>query len=456
MIDAGRGADLALIDADASQRWTYDELRSAAREVAGALALPAKGLVFVFARNDLSSVAAYLGAVEAGHAAALLDAGAQAPLKSALVEAYRPDFVVEPGIGGRPAVRRRDAPARRVHPDLEILLATSGTTGSPKLARLSRRNVESNARAIGQYLGLDASERACASLPLHYSFGMSVLNSHLAAGACVVLTGEAMTRPAFWEKLSAHRCTSLAGVPYSFEIMRRVGYEKLLPPSVRTLLQAGGKMSEALVLEFDRFMKARDGRLFVMYGQTEASPRIAYVPPERLPQKAGSAGVAIPGGSLSVEDGEVVYRGPNVMLGYAESSADLLRGDELGGVLRTGDLGRLDADGFLYITGRRKRFSKVYGLRLALDDVEVRLRERGPAAVVGGDDRITGFCEFGDEPSLKALARELAALYGVNAAAFDLRRVDALPLKSNGKIDYDRLPKTHGPGRDPSPAPLQP
>jgi acyl-CoA synthetase (AMP-forming)/AMP-acid ligase II len=174
------------------------------------------------------------------------------------------------------------------------------------------------------------------------------------------------------------------------------------------------------------------------------------VPEERLPEKTGSAGIAIPGGRLSIaredggeaaagEAGEIVYRGPNVMLGYAEGPQDLAQGDALGGVLRTGDLGRLDADGFLHVTGRLRRFCKLYGLGINLDDVEGRLRARAPAAVVGNDEKIVVFCEEGDAAEHDALRRELAALYKLNWNAFEFRRVSALPLKPSGKVDYDRL-----------------
>ena len=144
-------------------------------------------------------------------------------------------------------------------------------------------------------------------------------------------------------------------------------------------------------------MAARGGRFFVMYGQTEATARIAYVPPDRLSEKLGSAGIAIPGGRLSIEPagagtmdgpvtGEVVYEGPNVMLGYATGSGDLALGDELGGVLRTGDIGYLDEDGFLFLVGRSKRIAKVFGLRINLDEVEAAMREHGP----GGGRRRSG------------------------------------------------------------------
>jgi acyl-CoA synthetase (AMP-forming)/AMP-acid ligase II len=199
-------------------------------------------------------------------------------------------------------------------------------------------------------------------------------------------------------------------------------------------------------------MASRGGRFFVMYGQTEATARIAYVPPDRLPEKLGSAGIAIPGGRLRVDPdgtesdrggpptpGEVVYEGPNVMLGYADGPADLAAGDELHGVLRTGDLGYLDDEGFLFLVGRSKRIAKVFGLRVNLDEVEVTLRAHGPAAVVGGDDSLWAFCAFGTEAELETLAGELARRYRLHPTALRLRRVDVVPTTAAGKIDYRQV-----------------
>ncbi|MDB4989151.1 MAG: AMP-dependent synthetase and ligase, partial [Myxococcaceae bacterium] len=161
---------------------------------------------------------------------------------------------------------------------------------------------------------------------------------------------------------------------------------------------------------------------------------------------------AIPGGSLHVSDltdgrtrneplasGELVYRGPNVMLGYASSRADLALGDVLGGTLHTGDLGHFDSHGLFYVTGRLKRFAKVYGLRINLDEVEDRLRTHGPVAVVSDDERLTLFCEFDDHGLFETLRAELATLYQLNVNTFRFRHIEALPLLASGKLDYDAL-----------------
>jgi long-chain acyl-CoA synthetase len=382
--------------------------------------MPGREIALVRCGPDALSAVAYLAALEAGHAAILLEAGAD---PAPIVERYDPRYVIE----DREVHVREDAAPADLHPDLRLLLSTSGSTGSPKLVRLTARNVLANADAITEYLGLDAGERAVASLPLPYSYGLSVLNSHLRAGASVAFTPHSVIRPEFWEDVRRHEVTSFAGVPYSYAMLERIGMRDMALPSLRTMTQAGGRLDPEVALRY-----ADRARFFVMYGQTEATARIAYVPPERLREKAGAIGIAIPGGRLSVGEGdELVYEGPNVMLGYAESREDLARGDDLAGVLPTGDLGRVDGDGFFFVTGRLKRIAKVFGQRVNLDEVEAAVE--GPAGAVAGEDRIDVFAERGAD------ARTLARRFRLPPRALQVHVVERLPLKGSGKVDYAAL-----------------
>jgi acyl-CoA synthetase (AMP-forming)/AMP-acid ligase II len=454
----------ALLDSSKGRWWSHAELRAAATSLAGRMTGASGGLAFLLSRNTAGSVIGYLACVQAGVAVVLLDARTRPADLQKLIEIYRPELVLavdeaSPGSdyrvdspGGEVRLWRRaeDDRNRPVHPQLAVLLSTSGSTGSPKLVRLTRRNVEANAQSIAACLQLSPGERAMASLPLHYSYGLSVVNSHLQAGASVVLTEETVISPHFWRLFRTQACTSMPGVPYTYDMLLRIGFESLDVPSLRTLTQAGGRLAPELARRFHAEMSRRGGRFHVMYGQTEATARIACMPWDRLPEKVGAVGVAIPGGRLSVdagegrdagpsEPGEIVYSGPNVMMGYAESRDDLARGDELQGVLRTGDLGFLDEEGFLHITGRNRRIGKVMGMRVNLDEVEARLRAGGPTAVVAGDDRLLIYCEYGDEALFSRLARELARDLRASEGSFSFSRVPALPLNGNGKVDYRSL-----------------
>jgi acyl-coenzyme A synthetase/AMP-(fatty) acid ligase len=424
---------LALAEQATGRTWTHAELRRDVQALAGELAAVPRSLVFCRCRLDAATVIGYLAARQAGHVVALVD---DAGPTNALEARYAPALVLR----GDAVVRRPDAPAHALHPDLALLLPTSGTTGSPKLVRLSEGNLRANAASIVDYLGIDAGERAIASLPFHYSYGLSVLNSHLLAGAAVVIPAEGLIRPSFWDAFEAYGCTSFAGVPYSYALLERTGWDRRALPTLRTMTQAGGRLDPESQLRMHVELGKRGARFVVMYGQTEATARIAWVPPEQLVEKAGSIGIAIPGGHLSVEAGELVYRGPNVMLGYAEAATDLARGDELGGVLRTGDLGHMDADGFFHVTGRKARFAKVYGLRVSLDDVEALVRDGGPAAAVAaGDESVRVFIEPAADRSPASVRDRLAGAFRLARRTWDVREVPALPLLSSGKVDYAAL-----------------
>jgi len=401
---------------EGERTWTYAQLRDEVAAVGERM--PGRELVLVRCGPDAASAIGYLAALAAGHAVILLEAGAD---PAAVVERYDPRFIVEHG-----QVAERDAVPVDLHPDLRVLLSTSGSTGSPKLVRLTARNVLGNAESIVEYLGIDAGERAIASLPIPYSYGLSVLHSHLRAGASVVFTGHSVIRPEFWEEVRRHEVTSFAGVPYAYAMLERIGMRDMDLPSLRYMTQAGGRLDPEVALRY-----AARTRFFVMYGQTEATARIAYVPPERLAEKAGSIGIPIPGGRLRAEEGELVYEGPNVMLGYAEARDDLARGDELRGVLPTGDLGHADDDGFFYVTGRRKRIAKVYGQRVNLDEVEAAVD--GPAGAVAGEDRIDVYAERGAD------ARALAARFRLPPRAVRVHELERLPVRPSGKIDYAAL-----------------
>lgn len=425
-----------------------------------------KSLLVLLTDRTVPVVAFYAGALVRGHAVALIEGAG--PHAMGIVERYQPSWVagnegtaerlndsgvavvdVFPAAGGE-LVRIGGADHIDVHGDLAVLLSTSGTTGSRRFVRLSRGNVEHNAGAIGSYLELDPFERPISSLPLHYTYGLSVLNSHWAAGAPLVLTGHGLLDEAFWETFSTNGCSSLACVPYSFQMLERIGFRERSYQTLTTMLVAGGRLAPSMADTYRIHMEQQGGRLFVMYGQTEATARISYVPPERLADKPGSAGVAIPGTELSIVGeqgpthkpgvtGEVLVSGPSVMMGYAESNGDLALGDKLGGVLHTGDIGSFDADGFLTLTGRSKRIAKVFGLRVNLDEVEGWLGRHGPAAAIADEDRIAAVCAFGDAATLERLRLELAREYRINNAAIALMRVEALPTKDSGKIDYGQV-----------------
>ncbi len=456
---------VALVDAASGQEVSYRELGERTRALAARLAGP-KALVFMFLRNSIETIIAYLAALDAGHAVALLDQQMKRDRALELVDIYRPEHLyVDDADEQAPPPdsysgdsrffrRTRAADSTVPHRDLAILLPTSGTTGNPKFVRLSRENVTDNAVAIARSLRIGRMDRTITNLPLHYSYGMSILNSHLTAGASVVVSDASVVEPRFWESVREYDVTSLAGVPYTYQMLERIGFLSMELPALRKMTQAGGKLGEALVRRFHDVLNAWGASFFVMYGQTEASPRISCVPPERLGDKVGSVGVAMPGGALAISTsegpttmantvGEVVYRGRNVMMGYASERPDIALGDTQGDTLYTGDLGHFDSEGFLYLSGRSKRITKLFGLRLSLDDVESMVRQLGPVGAVGGPDRIHVYHEAVAADEARDARLNLARDLKIPVQAVEFHLLDELPTMTNGKVDYRRL-ESHG------------
>ena len=445
-----------------ARRVNYGEL--AALADAAATRLPSRRtLGFLSMPNCVDAVALYLGVLRSRlHVPLLLQSDIDSSLLAALTMHYQPDWLalspkqeVPPGYSSlsmdhteeevelnlylRDEITLLPAPADR----LALLLNTSGSTGSSKLVRHSAEAVAANAASIAEYLGLSAQDRAITTMPLAYSFGMSILNTHLHVGASLVLSDYSLVNREFWDLARDSGITSLSGVPATYEMLRRLDLGKQRLPALRYLTQAGGRLRDTLVDHFERLARELGLSFYVMYGQTEAAPRISYVPPERLSGKVGSIGIAVPGGHMDVDTdtNELLYRGPNVMLGYAEQRADLALGDTQNGILRTGDLARVDAEGFYYLTGRAKRFVKISGNRVNLDEVEAMITRElgGLLACSGSDDDLVVFTTTSlkiDASTIKQLIQQRYKLFQGHIRVLTL---EDLPLMSTGKVDYATL-----------------
>lgn len=402
-----------------------------------------KQLVLILCENTMETLQVYIAAMNSGHAVMLLSGDLNEELLAQVVVQYKPKWIVgrEAYSGyrleGSKLVRETELKVD-IHSDLALLLSTSGTTGSQKFVRLSYENLRSNAESIIEYLEIGEHERAVMNLPLSYSYGMSIVNSHLFAGATILLTDESVMEKSFWAFVKEQKATSLAGVPFTYQMLQRVGLTKMDLPHLKTLTQAGGRLNEKLVRHFGEWALANDKRFYVMYGQTEAAPRMSYIPYDKVLEKAGTIGIAVPDGKLSIVDDELVYKGPNVMMGYAECLSDLAKGDEMHGVLHTGDTAIVDEDGYFTITGRLKRFIKLFGLRINLDDVEKKLESKFhiPLACTGSDDKLIVAIE--QEEFVEAVKAEIEALYHLHKTAYKVK-VLLIPHFANGKTDYMKL-----------------
>lgn len=464
-----RGPEELLAVTQDGGRVRYGELLAAGEALGRAGC--GRELVFLLCENTPGTLLGYLGCLLCGAVPLLLDAQISPELLRGLIESYRPAFFLVPRDlpaqarellpQAGPALELRDCAllcaggrGPEVHPELALLLTTSGSTGSPKLVRLSGKNLQSNASSIARYLELTPEERPITTLPMSYSYGMSIVNSHAEVGAPLLLTRRGILEREFWDTAAREGATSLAGVPYTYQMFRRLGLTEMDLPRLRYLTQAGGKLPPELHREFAAWAARTGRRFYIMYGQTEAGPRMGYLPPERAVEKCGAMGVAIPGGRFWLEDGdgqalcgpdtagELVYQGENVAMGYAETADDLRRGDEWNGVLHTGDMARRDADGIYYIVGRKKRFVKLYGNRVSLDEVERLLSGRFPEAefaCVGRDDLLSAYVSAPAQGLAEEAADYLAQQTRLPRSAFRVRPVAAIPKTESGKTRYAQL-----------------
>lgn len=435
-----RYADRSALICEDGTVWDYARLEAEARAIAAKI--PASSFAVIEGDNSPAMIAAYLGVLLGGGLAHLAEPGR--------AEALRPAF------GPLLRLRCRDetvtldadegASAGRIHPDLALLFSTSGTTGAGKMVMVTEENIRSNTEAIVSYLGLRQDDRAITSLKPTYTYGLSVINSLFFCGGALLLTNRSVHDPAFWTFARAQGATVLSGVPHTYEMLVEDDNPERTP-SLRLLTQAGGKLRPELVRRFAARGRKAGWRFFVMYGQTEASPRMAYLPPDLAETAPDAIGIAIPGGELSIADeaghpvetpgveGELIYRGPNVMAGYATVRADLAT-VRPPGRLATGDLARQRPDGLFVVTGRQSRFIKPLGRRIGLDDVEQMLARRGvAAAALSHGEGLLVVTETKVPLSAPALAEEL----GMPPAMVSTRRIFALPRLPSGKIDYGTL-----------------
>ena len=464
LFDLGKYANNIAVETEQGIKLTYAQLKEDADGIA--FEMEPRKFTFCLCQNTLGSLVGYVAFMTHNMPTVLLDASKDSSVIGSLIEHYRPTYIWKPNNSHTDISESTEIILKyedyqlvkttyeeyEINPDVSLCLTTSGTTGSPKLVKLTEENLRSNAESIAEYLKITETERAITSLPMYYSFGMSVINSHLIKGATLLLTDKAVIQREFLNFLKDGKATSIAGVPYTYEMLRRLRFLKMDLPDLKTMIQAGGKLNANIVKEYVENAQQTGKEFIVMYGQTEAAPRMSYLPFDKALEKYASIGIAIPGGKLSLRDvndkeiatpdtdGELIYEGPNVCMGYAECIEDLAKGDENHGVLHTGDVARFDSDGYFYITGRMKRFVKVWGNRCNLDATEQLVKSITTAcACVGVDDKITLFVtQEGLEEKIK---NYLVEKTGLNIRAFEVKVVDDIPTLPSGKLDYQTMQK---------------
>lgn len=436
-----------IIDAKTSERYNWQQIISTANQ-----GIHTGRLAFLYLNNSITSILALFHWYQSGAALALLPKNLPEPQKIALEKTYKPTIIFDEsrneieGWKNEQQYFLQEKKSITVHPAVRILLSTSGSTGSPKLVKLSEENLVANARSILQYLPIHQTAIAPLNLPIYYSYGLSVLTTHALAGATVVCGLPDVIQKQFWECWEQYGFTSLAGVPFTYEMLNRLGFFTKPLPTLTYFTQAGGKLQEQLVKKAAVYAQENNSAFFVMYGQTEATARMAYLPPEQALQKPDSIGIAIPGGQFAVDavTHELLYSGPNVFGGYAETAEDLQTYEQVQ-PLKTGDTARMDREGYVYITGRLKRFVKLFGSRISLDEVETLLKNNcglHQVACTGVQDKflLISFVEPADKTAIHTY---LFSQSGIHPTAIKWNPLAALPLTANGKINYPEISRDY-------------
>lgn len=455
--------NIALLEEGGAQL-TYAGLAAEGRALAKAVGR--RSLVFLLCRNCIGAALGYAAFLSHRIVPVMLHADMEQGALGGLLERYRPQYVWLPAgqrgnfpweavyeSYGYTLLRTDYGKGYPLYEELALLLTTSGSTGSPKFVRQSYKNIRANTKSIIQYLHLDHTQRPITTLPMNYTYGLSILTTHLAVGATVLLTEKGLMQKAFWDFFKKYGATSFGGVPYTYEMLSKLRFFQMELPSLRTMTQAGGKLTPQLHETFAAYA-ARHGKEFVvMYGQCEATARMGYLPPGKAAQKKGAMGIAIPGGRFTLVDaggkpiatpgtvGELVYEGENVTLGYAECGDDLGKADEWNGKLSTGDMAQFDEDGYYYIVGRKKRFLKIYGNRVNLDEMERLIRGKYvvETACAGVDDHMYIF--LADGTRSHEIREYAVCKTGLNQAAFQVKVIGEIPKNDAGKIQYTQLAK---------------
>jgi acyl-coenzyme A synthetase/AMP-(fatty) acid ligase len=421
-------------------------------------------LVFLLCSNTVDSIAGYLGILRASAVPLLIEDSIHQTDLVPLLDLFQPKYVflssdtylnldryrVKSVHGNYLLLSSNLEQDYVIAEELAQLITTSGSTGSPKFVRQSYTNISTNVAAISEYLQIDNNEKTITTMPMSYSYGLSIINTHLAQNASVILNKVSVFDKTFWSLLKECCATSFGGVPYFYKMLGKLDLRNIELPALRYMTQAGGTVNKDLLLEFLTICNDKQIKFISMYGQTEAAPRMAYLPWEDAFKKIGSIGKPISGGKFRIENalrrsvtdhdllGELVYEGKNVSLGYAESCYDLCRTDENNGVLHTRDQAYCDSDGYYYIKGRLDRFIKVFGHRVNLDEIESCLTSAGyDVACKGAEDSIQIYST--QQRHRDELLKYITTRTRIHKSGFSVTMKEVIPRHGSGKVNYSAL-----------------
>ena len=463
-IDTQEKTRVALIDNE-NHEITYGELAEKIKE-AGAK-VESRSIIFNLCKNTVGAMIGYLGFINNEAVPLNLSDKIDKELLNTLIATYTPAYLWVPeeeaGSYGYETVYntygytllKTGNEIYPIHNELQFLMTTSGSTGSPKLVRYKKGNLEANAKNVAIAFGWSDKERPLCDLGMQYTMGLNVINTHLYVGATVLLTTYNIMSGEFWDYLKTQKATNFTGVPFSYDLFFRLHFERMDLPYLTTFSEGGGKLTDARFVQMAEYAKKNGKRFIASFGTTETSARMACLPAELALTKTGSIGRAIPEGELflvdengnelkeAVAEGEMCYRGPNVTMGYAICKEDLLKEDDFNGEYHTGDLARRDEDGCYFVTGRLSRFLKLLSYRVSLDQSERLIQQEFniECACSGSDQRMNIYLTDGSKTAeVLDFIAEKTHLY---KSLFKVFVVPAILRNDSGKIRYKQMDETY-------------
>ncbi len=468
-IDRHDKSAIAMIDNE-ENRISYGEV---VREIAyiGSKVVP-RAVIFILCKNTVGSVLGYLAFAEYRAVSLPLNRGIDRALLADLFHTYAPAYLWVPdedvekftkeynttaeiSVFGYTLLKTQN-PLYPIDDHLEFLMTTSGSTGSPKLVRYKRGNLEANAKNVAAAFGWTKDERAICDLGMQYTMGLNVMNTHLYVGATLLLTTYNLMSGEFWEYIKKEKGTNFTGVPFSYDILERLRFRSMDLPDLRTLSQGGGRLTDVRFQQLAQYARATGKRFIASFGTTETSARMACLPAELAEEKTGSIGFAIPEGRLFLinekgeeiteaeADGELCYSGPNVTMGYATSKKELLEKDQFNGTYHTGDLAHRDKDGCYFITGRMSRFLKLLSYRVGLDECENLIRQEfGIDCACSGTDQNMNIY-ITDASKEMPILDFISSKTGLYKSLFKIYTIQEITRNDAGKIQYRLLDQMYG------------
>ena len=455
-------SNISIIDENLKS-YTYKDLLLLADELGKKIIK--RATIFLVCKNNYEFIASYVGLIRTKAVIFLINNSINEEKLCYLINYYKPKYILIPKEKTKPNIESKEIfnlnnkyklfetnfrIKQKIYDELALLMITSGSTGSPKFVKLSYLNLFDNASKIAQCLNIKSSDRPITTMQPSYSYGLSIINSHLIKGASIIMTERTLFEKKFWEIFRKKKVTTFGGVPFIFEILKKLKFSKMNLPYLNYITQAGGKLSKNLLSEFVAIAKKKGIKFYVMYGQTEATARMSYLEWKFIEDKIGSIGKPLPGGKFFIYDnknklikknnsvGELIYKGDNVMLGYAKNIKDLKKGDINKKKIFTGDLATKDKDGFYYITGRKSRYIKMFGLRLSLDEIEQEVKNQSiDCACLGKDDNLRVFIT---NPNKKEfLVKYFSKNLAINKSNLSINIISKIPRNQDGKILYPNL-----------------